>query len=140
MNPIEAVTSVLRDYATFRGRARRAEYWWWTLARLVLTVLACVLVLLVDATGVDLLSTALGVTLVVGYLGLLLPSLAVTVRRLHDTGRSGWWYLIAFVPLGGLVLLGFECTESTPGPNRFGPNPKGVHEHADPYQQYAGHR
>ncbi len=57
-------------------------------------------------------------------LALIIPSLAVTVRRLHDTNRSGWWYLITFVPLGGIVLLVFMCLDSEPGSNKWGPNPK----------------
>jgi uncharacterized membrane protein YhaH (DUF805 family) len=60
-------------------------------------------------------------------LAIIIPSIAVTVRRLHDTDRSGWWFLLSFVPLiGGLVLLVFEVLDSTPGANRYGPNPKGV--------------
>ena len=60
-------------------------------------------------------------------LGLLVPSIAVTIRRLHDTGRSGWWCLIGLVPVvGGIVLLVFMCLDSTPGANAYGPNPKGA--------------
>ena len=54
----------------------------------------------------------------------LVPTLAVSVRRLHDTGRSGWWMLLSLVPFGGIVLLVFDCLDSEPGPNRFGPSPK----------------
>jgi uncharacterized membrane protein YhaH (DUF805 family) len=110
-----AVSSVLTQYTGFSGRARRSEFWWYSL----FTFVVYLVVALVDAA---LHTTVLG--LVVG-LGLLLPSLAVTVRRLHDTGRSGWWLLIGLIPLvGAIVLLVFECTDSEPGPNRFGPSPK----------------
>jgi uncharacterized membrane protein YhaH (DUF805 family) len=110
-----AVSSVLTQYTGFSGRARRSEFWWYTL----FTVGVYVVVGIVDAA---MNTTLLG--LIVG-LGLLLPSLAVTVRRLHDTGRSGWWVLIGLIPLAGaIVLLVFECMDSEPGANRFGPSPK----------------
>jgi uncharacterized membrane protein YhaH (DUF805 family) len=65
--------------------------------------------------------------LVIYTLAVIVPGLAVTVRRLHDTGRSGWWIFIALVPLVGIVLLGFEVQDSTPGENLYGKNPKGGH-------------
>jgi uncharacterized membrane protein YhaH (DUF805 family) len=110
-----AVSSVLTQYTGFSGRARRSEFWWYTLfASAVYLVVA-----LIDAA---MNTTLLGLIV---SLGLLLPTLAVTVRRLHDTGRSGWWILIGLIPLAGaIVLLVFECTDSEPGPNRFGPSPK----------------
>ena len=107
-----AVTSCIRNYAGFRGRASRAEYWWWTL-----------FVILVEAATSGL-GDAVG-----GLVGaaLVLPSIAVGVRRLHDTGRSGWWMLIAFVPfIGFIVLLVFFVLDSQPGSNEYGPNPKGM--------------
>jgi uncharacterized membrane protein YhaH (DUF805 family) len=110
-----AVSSVLTQYTGFSGRARRSEFWWYTLfASAVYLVVA-----LIDAA---MNTTLLGLIV---SLGLLLPTLAVTVRRLHDTGRSGWWILISLIPLAGaIVLLVFECQDSEPGPNRFGPSPK----------------
>lgn len=92
-----AIESVLRQYAAFRGRATRPEFWWWYL---------CIILINIVTTGVDKLTDAtLGVSFigVIVALGLLLPTLAVSVRRLHDSGLSGWWLL---VPLG-LVVLGF---------------------------------
>jgi uncharacterized membrane protein YhaH (DUF805 family) len=89
----------------------------------------------VASAGGGLASALLGLLFLVVALGLFLPSLAVTVRRLHDTGRSGWWYLISLVPFGGIVLLVFCCLDSTSGPNQFGPNPKGVGGFA-PYGQF----
>jgi uncharacterized membrane protein YhaH (DUF805 family) len=110
-----AVSSVLTQYTGFSGRARRSEFWWYSL----FTFVVYLVVALLDAA---LHTTVLGLIVA---LGLLLPSLAVTVRRLHDTGRSGWWILIGLIPLAGaIVLLVFECTDSEPGPNRFGPSPK----------------
>jgi len=69
---------------------------------------------------------SMGVNLLLGAytLATFIPSLAVTVRRLHDINRSGWWLLIGLIPLGGLVLLIFVCLDSNPGPNEYGPNPK----------------
>ena len=113
----EAVSSVLSKYATFSGRARRSEYWWFYLAY----VLAYVVAAIIDALlGVMVLE-------VVIVLAVLIPSLAVTVRRLHYVGRSAWWLLIALIPLAGpIVLLVFSCEDSQAGPNRWGPSPKYV--------------
>ena len=109
-----AVRSVFNQYAGFTGRARRSEYWFFVLFTFLVYLAASV----VDAVlGIPLF------TLVVG-LGLLVPTLAVSVRRLHDTGRSGWWMLLSLVPFGGIVLIVFDCLDSEPGPNRFGPSPK----------------
>jgi uncharacterized membrane protein YhaH (DUF805 family) len=111
----DAVRSVVTQYATFSGRARRAEYWWFFLAYVIAAVVASVIDGMI---GISLLSWVLS-------LGLLVPSLAVGVRRLHDTDRSGWWLLIGLVPLvGAIVLLVFACLDGQPGPNRYGPSPK----------------
>jgi uncharacterized membrane protein YhaH (DUF805 family) len=118
--------AVLRKYADFNGRARRSEYWYFTLFTLIaVVVLALVGALLDMVTGTT--QTAMWINALVGlyWLAVLLPSLGVTVRRLHDTGRSGWWIFIAFVPfVGGIILLIFECLDSV-GDNQYGPNPKG---------------
>lgn len=115
---------VLKKYTVFTGRARRKEYWMFFLFNLiVLFVLSAV-----DAmTGT--LSEASGLGLLSGIyaLGVLLPTIAVAIRRLHDTNRSGWWLLINFVPvIGSIVLLIFMVLDSKPGPNKYGPNPKGI--------------
>ncbi len=110
-------------YATFEGRARRSEYWYFML----FYFLAIVALAIVDVI-VGTYSEEGGFGLLSGLfmLATILPSLAVTVRRLHDTDRSGWWVLINLVPiLGALVLLVFTVLDSQPGANRFGPNPKG---------------
>lgn len=111
----DAIRSVLSKYATFTGRARRSEFWWFAL----FSVLLNIVVVVIDAV--------IGNS-VLGYivtLALIIPWLAVTVRRLHDTGRSGWGVLIALIPIiGAIVLLVFECQDSQPGPNSHGPSPK----------------
>jgi uncharacterized membrane protein YhaH (DUF805 family) len=110
----EAVTVCMTKYSTFSGRARRSEYWWFVLAYFGVLVLVA---LIDNAIGNDLIG---GLT----FLALFIPTLAVSVRRLHDIGRAGAWYLINFVPFGGLVMLIFVCQDSTPGTNVYGPAPK----------------
>jgi uncharacterized membrane protein YhaH (DUF805 family) len=118
---LEALT---KKYATFEGRARRREYWYFILFYL----LAIVLLSIVDGlAGTFNEAAEIGLFGGLFVLVTILPSIAVTVRRLHDTDRSGWWILLNFIPLvGALVLLVFTVQDSQPGANRFGPNPKGV--------------
>ncbi|MDO9008347.1 MAG: DUF805 domain-containing protein [Thiobacillus sp.] len=115
---------VLKQYAVFKGRARRKEYWFFILFNLI----ASLLLTLVDfMTGS--LDAELGMGLLSGLysLAILIPSLAVTVRRLHDTGRTGWWLLIGLIPLiGAIVLLVFMLLDSQPNDNEYGANPKRV--------------
>jgi uncharacterized membrane protein YhaH (DUF805 family) len=111
-------------YATFDGRARRSEYWYFVL----FYILILIALTLVDGL-VGTLNEEAGIGLFSGLfaLGTMVPGLAVTVRRLHDTDRSGWWVLIGIVPIiGDIALLVFAAQDSQPGANRFGPNPKGV--------------
>ena len=115
---------VKERYAQFSGRARRSEYWYFYL----FYVLIVIGLAIVDGISGTRNATA-GVGLFSGVFGLamLIPSLAVSVRRLHDTGRSGWWLLIALVPvIGAIVLLVFVLLESAPGANQYGANPKEV--------------
>lgn len=136
MSFTDAVASALRQYATFSGRARRSEYWWFALFHVAAVFAGS----MVDAMlGV---SPETGLFGTLALLALILPNLAVTARRLHDTGRSGWWMLIAFVPLaGGIAMLVFTLSDSTPGPNQYGPSPKypqaqpGYYPQAMPGQQ-----
>lgn len=103
--------TVLKQYATFSGRARRKEYWLFTLVANLI------------AFGIGFVEGALGMPGFINVLfslAVMIPGIAVGVRRLHDTDRSGWWLL---VPIANLVFL---CQDSTPGDNRFGPNPKGL--------------
>ncbi len=118
---VEALT---RKYATFEGRARRTEYWYFVL----FYVLAIVALAIVDViVGTYNEESGLGLLSGLFMLATILPSLAVLVRRLHDTDHSGWWALLNLVPfVGALVLLVFTVLDSQPGANRFGPNPKGV--------------
>ncbi len=113
---------VVKKYAVFDGRARRKEYWMFALFYILIYLGLMLVESLVGSPGILVL---------IFSLGLLVPSVGVTIRRLHDTSRSGWWVLIAFVPLvGGIVLLVFMCLDSTPGSNAYGPNPKGAPEPA----------
>ena len=129
---MEWYLKVMRDnYANFNGRARRKEYWMYTL---ILTVLLIALMAIMfsalslsDDTRIEtgpsgyLTVLLLFVFLVVHFI----PSLALTVRRLHDTGKSGWWYLIVFVPyLGNFVIFIFTLIDGDEGENKYGPNPK----------------
>ncbi|MET7480832.1 DUF805 domain-containing protein [Streptomyces sp. NPDC005648] len=108
----------LKKYAQFSGRSRRAEYWQYALFVGIAYVVLLVLALASKSSVVYGL-------IVVFYLGVLVPSLAVGVRRLHDTGKSGWWLLFGVIPLvGPITLLVFTCLDSQPGPNQYGPNPK----------------
>ena len=114
----EAVRSVLSNYATFSGRAPRSEFWWWVLAALIAMLAAGLLdgLLLPAAVeqGYKPVSTLLA-------LAIVLPNLAVTVRRLHDTDRTGWWVLLGLVPvIGLLVLLWFYIQKGSEGANRYG--------------------
>ena len=116
---------VLQKYAVFEGRARRKEYWMFQLINVViLTVLCAVIIPPLVTHSQSFLPLFLGVFLCVYVLATIIPSLAVSVRRLHDVNFSGWWVLIGFVPAGGVILLIFHVLDSTPGPNQYGPNPK----------------
>lgn len=113
---------VLKQYFDFSGRARRKEYWMFTLFSVIV---AFVLGIVDGLTGATLGTEALGLLGGLYTLAVLVPSIAVGARRLHDVDRSGWWMLIAFIPLiGAIVLLVWACTEGTRGDNRFGPDPK----------------
>ena len=124
----EAVKSFWSNYSTFRGRSRRSEYWWIQLF-LVLTNLAVAAIDLALMSGdVDrfIANGGGGIVGLIWILVTIVPALAVLVRRLHDTGKSGWWALIGFVPLvGGIVLLVFTVLDSDAVENKFGMSPKG---------------
>jgi uncharacterized membrane protein YhaH (DUF805 family) len=117
----DAVRSVLGQYANFSGRARRSEFWWFCLASFLASIVASVIDVVV---GSEVTSGA-GIFEILLLLALLIPTLAVGARRLHDTGRTGWWQLIAIVPLVGIiVLIVFWAQEGHPNPNQHGPSPK----------------
>ena len=109
---------VLKKYAVFQGRARRKEYWMFFLFNIIIGAVLGLIDGLVGGPGIlaNLYSLAV-----------LIPGLAVTFRRLHDTNRSGWWVLISLIPLiGFIVLIVFMAQDSQPGDNQYGPNPKNI--------------
>ena len=109
---------ITNKYADFNGRATRSEYWYFTLFSLIAYIIAGVIDgLLVNITG------GLPILSIILMLGFLVPAIAVGVRRLHDIGKSGWWYLLAIVPLVSLVLIAFFVMDSRED-NQYGPNPK----------------
>lgn len=118
-----AARTVLSKYATFTGRASRSEFWWWVLAVfLVLLVTQLIDGLIIGPLlGLGPASESEPLSFLVS-LGLLLPNIAVGVRRMHDIGRTGWWLLIAFIPIiGFFVLLYFYVQPSQPDANQYGP-------------------
>jgi uncharacterized membrane protein YhaH (DUF805 family) len=136
---MELMFQPLRKYADFTGRARRTEFW---LFALLVFLIEIVFMALLSAVGGSAMvmgdpaaAAAVPMTGAIGavlfahlavMLALLVPSLAVTFRRLHDTNRRGWWILIGLIPLiGAVVLFIFYLLDGTPGPNRFGDDPKG---------------
>jgi len=109
----EAISDGFSKYATFSGRSSRSAYWYWILFYVLVVIVA------------SILQAAAHTTIIVGlvWLGFFLPNLAVLVRRLHDTDRSGWWVLIGLIPLiGAIVLIVFACIDSGP-PNKYGQGP-----------------
>jgi len=155
MTPIDwAKRPVTEKYADFSGRAPRAEYWWYILGAIIVSVIARIIDSIVGLNVVG----PYGLLSLIVMLGLLVPNIAVSVRRLHDTNRSGWWILLPIVPYAlaivlagpaimtgsvgagigiaallmfvgficGIVVLVFMCLAGTPGDNRYGPNPYGA--------------
>jgi len=112
---------VLRKYAQFDGRAHRTEFWLFVLVNVAISFVLSILDVIIgtDTDFGGLLGAIYG-------LAVLVPSLAVGARRLHDTGRSGWWQLLLLIPLIGLIILiVWWAKEGEPAPNRWGPNPWG---------------
>ncbi|WP_201628879.1 MULTISPECIES: DUF805 domain-containing protein [Psychrobacter] len=108
----------LRNYTNFSGRARRKEYWYFVLVQMGLIIVAMIL----DAI---IFNSETGLFYIVVALGLFLPGLAVTIRRLHDTSRSGWWFLLSILPLiGSIVLLVFLASDTKLETNQWGPPAK----------------
>ena len=119
---------VLKQYTDFSGRARRKEYWMFTLFHfIIIFVLAFATAFMSGGLeSNEEPSIVMVVILVIYVLATLIPSIALSVRRLHDIGKSGWMYLITFIPyIGGFILLIFACMEGESRPNKWGPNPKG---------------
>jgi uncharacterized membrane protein YhaH (DUF805 family) len=118
MNFVEAIQSGFRNYVNFSGRAQRSAFWYWVLFAVIAAIVAGMLDNMVFGEGEGPIGTIVS-------LALFLPGLSVSVRRLHDIDRTGWWVLLAFTVIGIIVLIIFNCTKGTPGPNRFGPDPLG---------------
>ncbi|GAC79967.1 Uncharacterized membrane protein YhaH, DUF805 family [Gordonia malaquae] len=123
----DAARRVFQKYARFDGRASRGEYWWWVLANFAVVAVLYILVLIgivgIGGTVGDALGGIVALLLLVWSLGVLVPTIAVAVRRLHDAGYSGWMYLIGFVPVvGGIALIVFLCMDSKPEGARFDEN------------------
>lgn len=112
---------VVRDnYANFKGRARRQEYWMFAFINLIIMLILNTIDRVAFSADMAILSSIYG-------LAILIPGIAVAVRRLHDTDRSGWWALLGLIPIvGTIILIVMMCFDSTPGTNRFGPNPKHI--------------
>lgn len=118
MNFGEAIASGFRNYVNFNDRADRPAYWYWVLFGLLLGIVTAILdSAIFPVSAMSPLNTIAGLVL-------LLPGLAVSVRRLHDIDRTGWWVLLALSIIGALVLIYWACQPGTRGPNRFGPDPK----------------
>lgn len=116
---------VLKKYAVFSGRARRKEYWMFYLFNFIFLIAASAL----DTLIFGIAFIGFGPLYVVYALAVLVPGLAVAIRRLHDVGKSGWYYFVILIPLAGPIwLLVLLCTDSQPGANKYGPNPKGEEE------------
>jgi uncharacterized membrane protein YhaH (DUF805 family) len=114
--------TALKKYAVFSGRSRRREYWYFGLFYLIFYA---VLAIVDGITGSFDFRSGLGLFTGIWTLALLIPSIAVSVRRLHDTGRRGWWILLGVIPvIGAIILIVFLAQDSEAGTNRFGPNPK----------------
>ncbi|MCR5774687.1 MAG: DUF805 domain-containing protein [Lachnospiraceae bacterium] len=120
MSFIDAVKSCFSQYVGFSGRARRSEYWYFALFQGIIGV---VLSILAQTTGSTIFSVLSGIF----GLACLLPGLAVSIRRLHDINKSGWFVLISLIPIVGTILIiVWACKDSDPGENQYGPNPKGM--------------
>ena len=115
----EAIQSGFRNYVGFNGRASRSEYWYWVLFAFLVNIAANI----VDRSLGGGMSTV-GLLGGIVALALLLPNIAIGIRRLHDRDKSGWWLLLIFIPLiGAIILIIWFIIRGTPGPNRFGEDP-----------------
>ena len=119
----EAISNGFSNYTNFRDRTPRSGFWWWFLFTQIVNIVAQVLMGVFAAMGQTAALIGAIIVLVV-ILGLLIPGIAVSVRRLHDLDKSGWWLLICLIPLvGAIILIVWFCTKGTEGPNRFGTDP-----------------
>lgn len=116
----------MQNYSNFNGRARRSEFWYFQLMNFLIVIGLYILMgVAIATTQSAIVGGIFGGLVVIFFLASFIPSLAVMVRRLHDIGKSGWWYFIGLVPLiGGIWLLVLFCTDSQAGDNEYGANPK----------------
>ena len=113
---------VLKKYAVFSGRARRKEYWMYVLFNVIFAVAAMILD---NVLGLAIKDVGYGPLYILYALATLIPGIAVSARRLHDIGKSGWYLLLAFIPcVGAIILLIFDVTAGDIGDNQYGPDPK----------------
>ena len=123
--------TIKNRYAQFEGRARRSEYWYFTLFVIIIYFILGLLSGLLSGALMSGTDSALGLMpmalIGIFLLAIIIPSIALVVRRLHDTGKSGWWYFISLIPfVGSIVIIVFLCTDSQSGTNEYGPNPKEI--------------
>jgi len=119
MNFGEAIQSGFQNYVNFSGRSQRSAYWYWVL----FAVLAGVAGAIVDGILFGYKPEGINAVQAIVGLALLLPGIAVAVRRLHDLDRTGWWFLLVLTGIGAILLIVWFCWKGTEGPNRFGPDP-----------------
>ena len=118
-SPIDYYILAFQKYGQFSGRATRSEYWWFYLV----TIAVSLLLAIIDSV----FSIPFTLLFIIYSFGSFIPTLALLVRRLHDTGKNGWFLLVIFIPFLGILLLAISMfTDSTPGDNKYGPNPKGI--------------
>jgi uncharacterized membrane protein YhaH (DUF805 family) len=127
MNFGSALKSFWTNYTNFKGRARRSEYWFVQLFLVIVNLAAAVIDFALMDGDVErfVANGGGGIVGLILILATIIPAIAVLIRRLHDTGRSGWWALIGLIPLAGaIVLLVFTVEDSNPTENKYGPSPK----------------
>lgn len=121
-------TFIKNNYANFKGRLRRKDYWSFALLTFcIYLAIYAVVYILTYIFGGEAVTAASIYSVITGIIGLILlvPSLAISIRRLHDINKSGWFLLLALIPIvGGIILLIFACIEGTRGPNEYGEDPK----------------
>ena len=120
--------AMTKNFSNFEGRARRREYWGFTLINILIiagyAIFIGILMGIFENTAAIFIGYLFMLPLVLYVLAMIIPSLAITVRRLHDTNKSGWWWLIRFIPFGGFILLIFLVSEGDRGVNLYGLDPK----------------
>ena len=123
MNFLESVQKCIKNYVTFSGRASRSEYWWFALACSAVIGVVGLFSMLVSAI-IPFFGILLLPIMLILAVGLMIPQMAAGARRLHDTGRSGWWLLLPITCIGIIFLIMWLCEDSAEGENEYGPNPK----------------